>query len=215
MKISKGISPVTRAVGVFSAVAIVTGGVTFAALQSSATLTDSSISTANAELQVYDFTAGQYASTAPGFVIDNLIPGEGVEKSFYLRNNGQTALNVSARVPALPGAPADGFGFSGYENVKVSITGEKCDVTVDTNLQALFDAAVALPCNSLLAGEAGNSTVDGTAGNYDVTFDIDPAVITGSSAGVGDFDIVFTGTAVATPPAAPPAGEGIVDPLAR
>lgn len=198
MKISKGISPVTRAIGVFSAVAVVVGGVTFAALQSSATLTDSSISTANAELQVYNFDTAQYASTAPGFTITDLIPGSGVEKSFYLRNNGETALNVSARVPALPGAPADGFGFSGYENVTVKITGEKCDTAVDTNLQALFDAAVALPCNALLAGEAGNSTVDGTAGNYDVKFDINPAVITGASAGVGNFNIVFTGTAVAT-----------------
>lgn len=219
MKVSKGINPVMRAVGVFSAVAIIAGGATYAALSSSVTLTDSSITTANAELQVYNFAASDenpagWSDTAPGFVITDLIPGEGVEKSFYLRNSGAVDLEVKAKVPALPAAPDGGeYGFSGFENVKVWITGEACAVegpseveplavgpnVVVTDLLALSTGdGVPLPCNPLEAGAAGDSNTEGTAGNYDIKFDINPEAITGDSAGVGDFDIVFTGTAVAS-----------------
>lgn len=187
----KTINPVVRAVGVFSAVAVVVGGVTFAALQSQATLTQSSLSTAGAELQVYNFDISNWSNTAPGFTITNLVPGEGVDKQFYLRNNGGVDLNVTASVPTLP----EPVGFTDYAAVKVDITGEGCGDTVNTTLAGLEQAPVQLPCNPLDAGVAGDSNAD-VAGNYNVHFDVDPEAITGGQASVGNFDIVLTGTQV-------------------
>jgi hypothetical protein len=44
------------------------------------------------------------------------------------------------------------------------------------------------------AGDAGNSGVTGTSGNYDFHFDIAPTSITGSGpASIGPFNLDFTG----------------------
>lgn len=197
---SRKLAIIGRAVGSVGAVVALAGGITYAALTSNtATLSDSTISTGTASLKIYDFEAGAFQEEAPGFQITNLVPGTGVTESFYLQNDGDAPLTVTAKVPTLPAAPEGGeYGFNGFENVKISITGEKCSQTVNTNLAALNAAPVALPCNPLAAGAAGNSNVAGTEGNYKIKFDINPDVVTGSSAGVGPFDIVFQGTA-ATP----------------
>ena len=102
-------------------------------------------------------------------------------------------MDISATVPELPPAPEGGeYGFSGFENVYVDVTGW-CGDTVETDLLALSEGEVEMPCNPLTAGAAGNSEVEGTEGNYDITFDINPDAIEGDHAGVGDFDIVFSG----------------------
>lgn len=194
---NKKLSAILRAVGALGAVTAIVGGVTFAALSSSATLAQSTISTANADLNIYNFSTNAWANSAPGFNITGLVPGTGVTEEFYLQNDGDTALTVKARVPVLPAAPEGGYGFTGFENVTVTITGEGCvEPPVQTNLLALNSGDVALPCNPLAAGVSGDSNAD-VAGNYDIKFDINSAAITGESAGVGPFDIVFTGTAVA------------------
>src|SRR5262249_19629861 len=107
------INPLARAVGIFGAVAALAAGVTFAALQSSATLTDSSIDTGNADIQVYNFSDNQWESSAPGFTITNLVPGTGSDQNFYLRNTGSVDYDLTATIPTLPGPPSEGsFGFS-------------------------------------------------------------------------------------------------------
>lgn len=199
MKLSKGINPVVRAAGVISAVAIVTGGVTYAALSSSATLTDNTITSANASLLLWD--GDSFENTAPGFDVTGLIPGEGSgENKFYVRNAGDTNLNVTAHVPVEPEAPAGGYDFTGWENLKITFKSYKdgcADNTVDTNMAALIAGQVALPCNNLAEGAQGNDQPgqENTEGNYSVAFDINPDSVNGDSPGVGDFDIVLTGTA--------------------
>lgn len=199
MKLSKGINPVTRAVGVFSAVAIIAGGVTYAALTSSATLTNNTITSANASLLLWD--GATFASTAPGFNVTGLIPGEGSgENKFYVKNAGDTNLKVTAHVPVAPEAPAGGYGFAGWENLDVTFKSyvPACvDNTVTTDMAALLAGEVELPCNNLASGAQGNNAVgaENTEGNYSVVFDIDPTSVNGDSPGVGNFNVVFTGAA--------------------
>ena len=179
-------NPLLRAIGVIGAVAALVTGVTFAALNSTATLTDNTISSGTAGLRVStDNTT--FSDSEPGFTVTGLIPGTGSTKTFYLRNNGDIALDVSARVPVLPGPPVFGYGFSGFENLTVSITSPACIDVVNTNMSLLNAGEVLLPCNSLPVGPATSRT-------YDIHFDILPAAITGSQAGVGAFDLRFTGS---------------------
>lgn len=189
---NKKLSAILRAVGALGAVTAIVGGVTFAALNSQATLTQSTITSANASLLVWD--GDSFESTAPGFTITGLVPGSGSgEKPFYLRNNGGVALNVSARIPTLPSSS----GFSGWANVKVTITGNSPTCTgtnpVITNMAALNAGDVALPCNPLSVNAQGNSGVLATEGNYSFNFDVLPSSITGSQVTIGAFDINFNG----------------------
>ena len=188
-------NPLLRAIGVIGVVAALVTSITFASLQSQATLTNSSILTANASLKVYDFTPGNagYKSSAPGFTVTGLIPGTGVTEHFYLANEGEVPLVITAHVPGTPPAPIGGYGFSGFANLTVVITGQGCNLSVNTNMAALMAGEVALPCNPLGVGVAGDSNAD-VAGNYDIKFDILPSAITGSQAGVGNFNIVLSGT---------------------
>ncbi|HSX33462.1 MAG TPA: hypothetical protein VLF91_03950 [Candidatus Saccharimonadales bacterium] len=190
------VSPTLRAVGVMSAVAIIAGGVTYAALTSNtAVLADSTIDSATASLKVFNFNDGQYETTGQGFHITGLVPGTGVTEHFYLQNDGQVPLTVAAHVPTLPGVPTSGnYGFSGFDNLKIDVTGDGCsDPVLHTNMLALNAGQVALPC-AMQPGDAGDSNSAGHAGNYTIHFDIAPAAITGSQAGVGSFNIELTGT---------------------
>jgi len=101
-------------------------------------------------------------------------------------------------VPELPGAPEDGYGFSGWENLTVKLTSEACDEVVMTDLGALHEGQVDLPCNALTETGEGED-----APEYTAHFDITPSAVTGTHAGVDDFDLVFTGMAATTPPSTP------------
>ena len=95
---------------------------------------------------------------------------------------------MSARVPVLPGPPAFGYGFSGFQNLTVSITSPACLLAVVNTTMLLLNAGeVLLPCNSLPVGP-------GTSRTYNIHFDILPDAITGSQAGVGVFNLRFTGS---------------------
>ncbi len=181
------VNPLLRAIGVIGVVAALVTSITFAALQSQATLTNNTISSATAGLRVStDNTA--FSDSEPGFTVTGLIPGTGSTKTFYLRNNGDIALDVSARVPVLPGPPAFGYGFSGFQNLTVSITSPACPpAVVNTTMLLLNAGEVLLPCNSLPVGP-------GTSRTYNIHFDILPDAITGSQAGVGVFNLRFTGS---------------------
>ena len=95
----KNISPVARAIAVVGAVVVLATSVTFAALQSQATLTNSSIST-TASLKLWN--GSSFQSTAPGFTINNLVPGSGSgELPFYFQNSGGIPLQISAKIPSI------------------------------------------------------------------------------------------------------------------
>jgi hypothetical protein len=112
------INPLARAIGVIGAVAALTTGVTFAALNSQATLTNTTISSATADLLLWD--GDTFESTAPGFTITDLVPGTGVEKPLYFKNAVGVPLAVTAHVPTLPSST----GFTGWQNLHVTITSD-------------------------------------------------------------------------------------------
>lgn len=187
---SKRTIAIARATGVIGATAALIVGVTFAALSSTVTLTNSSITSASADLQIWNGSI--FTTTAPGFTVTNLVPGTGQEFPFYLKNNGGVPLNITAAVPALP--TLTGITGSDYSKVLVRITSDFCGTFVNTSLQSLWSAPVALTCNPLAVGAQGNAGVPNTEGNYKIMFDIDPSAVSGGSASVGPFDIQLTGT---------------------
>lgn len=184
-----------RAFGVVSAMSVLAAGATYAALGSSVELTSTTLSSASADLQIFD--GSTFADTAPGFTVTGLVPGvESAPYPFYFKNTGQLPLNLSAKVEAP-------YVFNGFKStsattngnaVTVKITDNNGGETVDTTLQALrASAGVSLPGNSLAVNAQGNSGVLQTEGNFSVTFTIDPAAVGGESAGVGAFNVKFTG----------------------
>lgn len=185
---------IARSVGVIGATATLVSGITFAALTSNAAaLTDNTVSSATASLKISD--GGPFDVTKHGFNITGLIPGSGSgKKDFYLANTGTVPLKLTVHVPAAPPAPADGYGFTGFENLKVSISNEATGGTVlNTDMAALLAGEVALP-EELAAGAQGSTANPTAPGHYSVSYDINPDAVTGGHAGVGNFNLVFTGT---------------------
>jgi predicted ribosomally synthesized peptide with SipW-like signal peptide len=194
------VNPVLRAIGVIGVVAGLVTGVTFAALNDQAVLQDSSISSPTANLTLFD--GDSFESTAPGFHVTDLIPGTGSsEQLFYFRNGAGLDLNVTAHIPSTPPAPAEGYGFASFSDLKVKFTNKHTGDVVNTNMQALIDGEVALPGNPLHGGAQGNGGVSDTEGNYSVSFDIDQSLVSGDHVGVGSFNVTFTGTQPTPPPA--------------
>ena len=184
---------ITRATAVIGATAALVVGVTFAALSTSATLTGNTLSSATAGLQISN--GGSYGPTAIGFQVAGFVPGQGSGPlPFYLQNSGGTNLNLTVGSTT----PLTSSGFSGWNNLVVTITNDATTVTTTTNMQALINGNVALP-DALAAGATGNSAVPFTPGNYHITFDVNPSSITGSQVTVGSFDLTFTGTGATTP----------------
>jgi hypothetical protein len=184
-----------RAIGVIGVVAGLVTGVTFAALNNQAVLGASTLRTASAELKIWN--GSEFAPTAPGFAITNLVPGAGSgNKAFYFQNAGGVDVNITAHVPVAPVVPEDGYGFTGWENLKVMFTNKHDGTSIPTTMAALLDGEVTLPGAALTAGAQGDSGNETAEGNYAVAFDISPIAITGDHAGVGDFNIVFTGVQV-------------------
>ncbi len=216
------INPVARAVVVIAAVMALVTSVTFAALQSQATLTNNSISTATAGLKLWN--GSSFESTAPGFTVTGLVPGEWSDDyNFYFQNDGEGPLFLTANVPQEPALPEgmDSYGFTGWENLKVAFKGycapnsgernnavelnrnrrDKKDnekhansYLVKTDMAALLAGEVELPCGPLAEGATGDSNTPGTAGNYSVSFKLVSDAVNEQSAGVGNFDVVFNGS---------------------
>lgn len=194
------INPVLRAVGVIGAVAALVTGVTFAALSSSATLTGNTLSTGTASLKIWDGTV--FANTAPGFAVNNIVPGTpSAPRNFYLQNAGGVPLEVKAQISQ----PFSVAGITDYADVDVKITGF-CGLTETYTMAQIIAGPVALPCDPLNAGNAGDSGDFTKPGSYSVSYDIDPSTTFGDQASVGAFNYTFTGTQPAAPVAPVPSG---------
>lgn len=204
MKITKGLNPVVRAVGVLSAVGIIVCGVTYAAFTNTVTLASNSVNSADASLRIWDGT--NFSTTAQGFNITDLIPGEYTKpQAFYLQNSGNTPLKVTAHVPTAPTTASD-YGFTGWENLKVQIMSNEAgcvDKTVDTDMKALLEGQVELPCDPLTAGAAGNNQTgkEDTEGNYTVAFKVPTEALKPGATDISleNFNFDFTGTVTSTP----------------
>ena len=197
MRVFTKINPLVRSLMVVGGVAVLVGGVTFAALNDSATLTGNTISSDTADLQVSN--GGAYGDDVNGFVVENVVPGTGKTYSFYLKNGSDFPMKVSAKLAAAPVVTAT--NISNLDKVIVKIAGDDgvCTAVVNTNLNALNTGSVALPCDPLPANEQGVGGVQ-HVGNYKITFDLDPAALTGGVASVSAFNLVFTGEQVVLVP---------------
>ncbi len=177
-----------RAVGVIAATTAIVTGITFAQLNTTATLQNTTITTATADLTIWN--GSTFTQLAPGFTVTGLVPGQwSAEQPFYLKNSGTGNLAITANIPNYPTYA----GITDWSKVYVRITNTYQGTNIETNMQALHDGAVAFPPNALPAGAQGNSGGN-VAGNYSAAFYIDPASVTGSSAHIDAFDIVLTGT---------------------
>jgi len=189
MRKFKGFSPLVRAIGVFSAVAVIVGGVTFAAISSSVTLTGNTFSTANADLKIWN--GSEYTDTSTGFTVNNLVPGQFSDPNFfYFRNDSGTPLDLTAEVTGNPTT-------TGVANKDVTLQFKSyapgcVDNTKEYTLAELKDATPdELPCNPLASGATGNSGVQNTEGNYSVAFKVDNVNKNGAT--VSGLNLRFTG----------------------
>lgn len=184
-------SPVARAMLVFGVVASLVTGVTFAALNNQATLTNNTISSATAELQIK--SSGQFAPQDAGFAFSDIIPGGPAVPepggAFQLRNTGGTDLDISVSIPALP-------VFSGGE-----VDPSKVDLIVGCSTTGGQNFSVTASFADLLAAHATGGvalgdgflpkTTDNVA-NCTVQAQMDEDAIE-DSVSSGFFNIVFHG----------------------
>lgn len=182
--------PLARAVMVISAVAVLTTGVTFAALQSQqASLTGNTIQTASADLRI-GTSATSFANSRSGFTFGSVIPGStpvpADGNTFYLKNYGTANLTLKVSVGTTP-TNVDGVDLN---QVFVVLT------RVDTG------ASQNLSLSSLIASNTtgGATLTDTLAGNtiaqYKVQVSMGADAFSGQSAEIGGIDIVFTGAAL-------------------
>ena len=179
---------VSRAVGVISAVVVLMTGVTYAALQSpQATLTNSTISSATADLRI-GTSATSFSSTRIGFNFVDLIPG-GIAAPvdgniFYLKNYGNANLGLHISIGSIP------VNLSNVDLTKVSFVMTRLDTsTVQTfTVKALVDSYI----------NGGLSLTDSLSGSavaqYKLQAIMSADAFTGQTAQISDLDLVFTGT---------------------
>ena len=182
------VGAVSRAVGVISAVVVLMTGVTYAALQSpQATLTNSTISSATADLRI-GTSATSFSSTRVGFNFVDLIPG-GIAAPvdgniFYLKNYGNANLGLHISISSIP------VNLSNVDLTKVSFVMTRLDTsTVQTfTVKALVDSYI----------NGGLSFTDSLSGSvvaeYKLQAIMSADAFTGQTAQISDLDLVFTGT---------------------
>ena len=189
MQSIRSISPVVRAVGVIGAVAILVTSITYAALQSQVTLTNNTIATGTADLQIASFTesCGTFGDTAPGFAFAGVVPGgaDSQTETFCLKNNGTSALTLKLKSPSTPTWTTT--PTTTVDNTKVTLT-----VTCDNGAGSVTDTLA-----NFLAGDvsfATSSLAGTTTATCTAKVHMDATAFTGESASLSNFDLVFTGT---------------------
>ena len=182
------VGAVSRAVGVISAVVVLMTGVTYAALQSpQATLTNSTISSATADLRI-GTSATSFSSTRVGFNFVDLIPG-GIAAPvdgnvFYLKNYGNANLGLHISISSIP------VNLSNVDLTKVSfvITRQDTSTAQTFTVKALVDSYI----------NGGLSFTDSLSGSvvaeYKLQAIMSADAFTGQNAQISDLDLVFTGT---------------------
>lgn len=180
-----------RAVCALVAVIAVTGGITFAVLQSqAATLTGNKIMTATANLQVSQ-EDGNYKDTANGYSFMALVPGGQSTPSFpvYVKNTGSTKLALRVSVPG----PLSNPGNIDLSKVHVILTypesgNAEQSITLAELVASNATGGVALTRYSSL------EKVHRAPISIKVAMDAD--AYTGSGASIDNFNISFSGIAV-------------------
>lgn len=182
------VNPLLRATGVIGVVAAMVTGVTFAALQSQATLTDNTISSGTAELLINNTeNEGVEGATDTGFNFTGAIPGGAASNShnFTLHNTGTTPLTINVGMPALPTWTVTPSGSVDNTKVALNITCTGPSLSVAATVQNIWFSTAAMS-GTLGVGETASCTAKVT---------MDAAAFTGTSASSSTFNLVFTGTA--------------------
>jgi hypothetical protein len=179
-----------RAIGVMSAVLIILGGVTYAALQSQqAVLAGNTVTTASADLKISRDNLS-YDSSMPGFSFSDVIPGGPLVPlaghSFYLKNSGSIATTLKVSVSGMP------TNTSNVDLSKTSVVFTKVPggPTQTYTLAALISSHAT--GGLVLADSLGANTTH----NYKVQISMTTDAFNGQGATLGSIDFVFMGTAI-------------------
>ena len=195
MKYLFQVNPLVRASVVFAIVAALVAGVTYASLQSQATLTNNTIASATALLEVK--STGSFAAQDAGFAFTGVVPGgpavPALGNDFQLRNSGDVDLDIAASIPSAPT-----FTVSPSGTVDTSRVDLVLDCTAGANTFSLttdIDALVAAHGSGGVAMTPDALPFSGTnVADCTAKVQMDSDAFTGSSASSTNFNIVFTGT---------------------
>lgn len=183
-------SVILRAASVIGIVTALSGGATYAALQSQATLTDNTIASASANLQVSTDGGVTFSHSKPGFEFTGIVPGGASSgpKQFLLENLGSADMSLNLSVPTLPTFTVNPSG------------------TVDPNQVHVLASCTSpssgtLTANTTLAALQVGANLSGSLKHGDTvvcaaTVSMDPGAFTGQNASSNHFDLVFTGTGI-------------------
>jgi hypothetical protein len=180
-------NPMTRAVMVIASIAALVTGVTFAALQSQATLTDNTIASGTAGLLINNTeNGGDEGATDTGFLFAGVVPGGSASDShtFTLHNTGTTPMTIKVGMPALPTWTVTPSGTVDNTKVAVNINCTGPTLALADTVQNIWFS------NSTMSGTlAPNETAVCSA-----NITMDAAAFTGEKATANNFDLTFTGT---------------------
>lgn len=183
------LSIIARAGTMLAAVSALTVAATFAALTSTATLTNNTISSASADLQVNNTdNAGTFGATDTGFTFDNLVPGAAYSAAqhFSLKNNGSANLTVTVYAVG-----ATVTGTIDKSKVHVKFTNADTANAAEYTMAELESLVRDVPGVS----GAGSLAASGNEENaFSVQVKLDADAVTGGSASLSGFDLVFTGS---------------------
>ena len=189
-------SIILRASAMLAAISVMVVGVTYAALTSTATLTDNTISSATATLLVDgpDGNLDQSASEA-GFSFTDLVPGAdySAPQAFRLENDGSADMTVTvyATVGSLTGVLD-----KSKVHVKVTNTSADPDVSDEYTLAELETLFNDVP------GVSGSGVLeDQTVEEFTIQVKLDENAVSGGGASLTGFNFVFTGSSVVPTPA--------------
>jgi hypothetical protein len=183
--------PLARAIGVLSAVGVVTTLVTFAAIQSTGNaLTGNTIETATASLKISK-DGSTFSDTIPGFDFAGVMPGgvavpAGDGYLVELKNTGDTTLKLRLTVPTPPTVT----GITDLSKVNVLIT----PFTSGGGTYATQSIAL----SALIAGQASLNNATAAAKGSPVLLHLQVSMaadaIDGAGGSISNLDLTFSGT---------------------
>jgi hypothetical protein len=184
----QNINPLVRAVGIFSAVAVIVTGATMAVFNTNTVaLNDNSISVNQDVLRIWD--GASFSTSATGFSFNVSAGSESSQQPFYLQNLGEAALTLSAQVAPSP-------DLQNIDDAKVHIKifdKDGTTVLLDKTLAELTGTDNVLT-GQLDALATGNSGASGTEGNFSLSVKVDADAPTDNPASVNNIDLLVTGT---------------------
>jgi hypothetical protein len=180
---------ILRASAMLAAISVLVVGVTYAAITSTATLTDNTISSATATLLV-DGSDGNQDQTAsePGFSFTNLVPGDDFSdpQTLRLENDGTAPMTVTVHAT---GGTSTGILDKSKVHVKFVNT------TVDPDEEETYTLAELETLFNNVPGMSGDDQLDDQE-IHEVTVQVklDADAVSGGGASLSGFNFVFTGT---------------------